>query len=48
MKLKSYPMDARDEFIYKTDLTRRTKQAFKEKGIKYPQLSSDRELTNGN
>ncbi len=35
-KLKSYPMDARDEFIYKTDLTRRSKQALQEKGIKYP------------
>ncbi|AFZ43829.1 MscS Mechanosensitive ion channel [Halothece sp. PCC 7418] len=35
-KLKSYPMDARDEFIYQTDLIRRSKQAFKEKGIKYP------------
>ena len=48
LKLKSYPMDARDEFIYKTDLTRRSKQAFKEKGIKYPDFRRDRELTNGN
>jgi len=47
LKLKSYPMDARDEFIYKTDLTRRSKQAFKEKGIKYPDFRRDRELTNG-
>ncbi|MDR9405547.1 MAG: mechanosensitive ion channel family protein [Halothece sp. Uz-M2-17] len=35
-KLKSYPMDARDEFIYQTDLIRRSKQAFKVKGIQYP------------
>ncbi len=27
-KLKCYPLDARDEFIYKTDLTIRAKQAF--------------------
>ena len=28
LQLKSYPMDARDEFVYKTDLLRRAKQAF--------------------
>ena len=27
-KIKSYPLDARDEFVYKTDLTIRAKQAF--------------------
>lgn len=36
-KLKSYPMDARDEFIYKTDLTRRVKQAFAMQNLPYPQ-----------
>jgi small-conductance mechanosensitive channel len=36
-KLKSYPMDARDEFIYKTDLTRRVKQAFTMQNLPYPQ-----------
>ncbi len=45
LKLKSYPMDARDEFIYKTDLTRRSKQAFQEKGIQYPSFSFDQQLT---
>ncbi len=35
-KLKSYPMDARDEFIYKTDLTRRVKQAFTSLNLSYP------------
>lgn len=35
-KLKSYPMDARDEFLYKTDLIRRAKQAFAQQGITYP------------
>lgn len=48
LKLKSYPMDARDEFIYKTDLTRRSKQAFQEKGIQYPSFSFDQELTQRN
>ena len=36
-KLKSYPMDARDEYIYKTDLTRRVKQAFTMQNLPYPQ-----------
>jgi len=44
LKLKSYPMDARDEFIYQTDLTRRSKQAFQEKGITYPDFKGDREI----
>lgn len=38
-KLKSYPMDARDEFIYQTDLMRRAKQAFAKHGIFYPTLN---------
>ncbi|MBW4556982.1 MAG: mechanosensitive ion channel family protein [Trichormus sp. ATA11-4-KO1] len=37
-KLKSYPMDARDEFIYKTDLMRQAKQAFAKQHLCYPQL----------
>ncbi|MDB9313597.1 mechanosensitive ion channel family protein [Spirulina sp. CS-785/01] len=35
-KLRSYPMDARDEFIYKTDLIRRAKQAFSRHQFPYP------------
>lgn len=31
-------MDARDEFIYKTDLIRRAKQAFAHQGLPYPRL----------
>ena len=34
--LHSYPMDARDEFIYQTDLIKRCKQAFTKYGISYP------------
>ena len=34
--LKSYPMDARDEFIYQTDLIKRCKQAFSKYEISYP------------
>ncbi len=37
-KLKCYPMDARDEFIYKTDLIKRAKQVFAKAGISYPIL----------
>ncbi|MGD2183030.1 mechanosensitive ion channel family protein [Lusitaniella coriacea] len=35
-KLKSYPMDARDEFIYQTDLIRRTKRIFAKYNFTYP------------
>lgn len=35
-KLKCYPIDARDEFIYKTDLIRRAKQAFDQLNLNYP------------
>lgn len=38
-KLKSYPLDARDEFIYKTDLITRSKKAFKKYHISYPSVS---------
>ncbi|MEB3886834.1 mechanosensitive ion channel family protein [Lyngbya sp. CCY1209] len=38
VKLKCYPMDVRDEFIYKSDLIRRAKRAFARSGITYPTL----------
>ena len=34
--LKAYPMDARDENLYKTDLLKRAKQAFAKHQIQYP------------
>ncbi|MDJ0735770.1 MAG: mechanosensitive ion channel family protein [Nostocaceae cyanobacterium] len=37
-QLKCYPIDARDEFIYKTDLIKRAKQAFAKYGVVYPVL----------
>lgn len=37
-QLKSYPLDARDEFIYKTDLTKRAKQALAKHNLPYPRL----------
>ncbi len=37
-KLRCYPMDARDEFVYQTDLIRRAKQAFCRDGLPYPHL----------
>ena len=39
-KLKCYPLDARDEFIYQTDLVSRAKQAFAKHQLAYPQLSA--------
>ena len=39
-KLKSYPLDARDEFIYKTDLTIRAKKAFAKHSLTYPDVSA--------
>lgn len=35
-KLRSYPLDARDEFVYKTDLTTRAKKEFAKREIPYP------------
>lgn len=35
-QLKCYPIDARDEYIYKTDLVRRVKQAFAKHNLPYP------------
>lgn len=37
-KLRAYPMDIRDEFIYQTDLIQRSKQAFKRHKLPYPKL----------
>ena len=36
LKLKCYPMDARNEFAYKTDLLVRAKRALEDKNISYP------------
>ncbi|MEC4895361.1 MAG: mechanosensitive ion channel family protein [Oscillatoria sp. PMC 1051.18] len=38
LKLKSYPMDARDEFIYQTDLIKRAKAILGKYGIAYPKF----------
>lgn len=35
-KLRSYPLDARDEFAYKTDLTVRAKKEFAKHNLPYP------------
>jgi small-conductance mechanosensitive channel len=40
-KLRAYPMDARDEFVYRTDLIRRAKQEFARQGCPYPQIMGD-------
>ncbi len=40
-KLRCYPIDARDEFVYKTDLIRRAKQAFTRYHLPYPRFSKD-------
>lgn len=45
-KLRAYPMDIRDEFIYQTDLIQRAKQAFKRHKLPYPNLELAR-LTTG-
>ncbi|MEM7555902.1 MAG: mechanosensitive ion channel family protein [Cyanobacteria bacterium P01_A01_bin.84] len=39
-QLKSYPLDARDEFIYKTDLITRAKRVFVKYNLPYPVYSS--------
>jgi small-conductance mechanosensitive channel len=38
--LKCYPIDARNEFKYKTDLTIRAKQKFKDCELSYPKISN--------
>lgn len=35
-RLRCYPMDARDEFVYRTDLLKRAKRAFAHHGLSYP------------
>ena len=40
-QLKSYPLDARDEFIYKTDLTKRAKREFAKRNLPYPRLMNN-------
>ncbi|MDY7014648.1 MAG: mechanosensitive ion channel family protein [Cyanobacteriota bacterium] len=37
-QLKSYPMDARDEFIYQTDLIKRAKRVFSRHNFAYPRM----------
>ena len=37
-KLKCYPLDARDEFVYKTDLITRAKRAFAKHKLAYPRI----------
>ena len=44
LKLKAYPMDARDEFIYKTDLILRIKKACARQKIPYPQVPNAQAL----
>lgn len=38
-KLKCYPMDARDEFTYQTDLLKRAKQVFAQHNLSHPALA---------
>jgi len=37
-RLKCYPLDARDEFIYQSDILKRAKKLFREYGFDYPIL----------
>lgn len=46
LKLKAYPMDARDEFIYKTDLILRIKKACARQRIPYPQVPNSHPIDN--
>ncbi len=45
-KLRCYPIDIRDEFVYKTDLIQRAKGALRKEKVSYPQLlqQSDKAL----
>ncbi|MBE9043206.1 mechanosensitive ion channel family protein [Pleurocapsales cyanobacterium LEGE 10410] len=43
-KLKCYPLDARDEFVYQTDLITRAKQAFNKYQLAYPHFFGDEQL----
>lgn len=42
-KLKCYPLDARDEFAYKTDLTARAKKVFAKHNLAYPHIFTARD-----
>ncbi|MGF1461250.1 MAG: mechanosensitive ion channel family protein [Leptolyngbyaceae cyanobacterium] len=44
LKLKAYPMDARDEFVYKTDLAIQVKRACARHQIAYPRVPVGQEL----
>ena len=44
-KLKAYPLDARDEFIYQTDLVTRAKQAFAKHQLAYPRMIQSGDMT---
>ena len=44
LKLRAYPMDARDEFIYKTDLILRIKKACARHQIPYPRTLSSEDI----
>ncbi|ASC70962.1 putative Small Conductance Mechanosensitive Ion Channel protein [Halomicronema hongdechloris C2206] len=44
-RLKAYPMDARDEPAYRTDLIRRAKQAFAQEKLPYPHLPVQDQLS---
>ena len=44
--LKCYPLDARDEFIYKTDLITRSKRAFAKHQLTYPHIFDIEAMSN--
>lgn len=48
LKLKAYPMDARDEFVYQTDLVIRVKQACARLQVPYPQIPALGEFDDSN
>lgn len=44
LKLRAYPMDARDEFVYKTDLILRIKKACARHRLPYPRTPGEEEM----
>ncbi|EKU98546.1 small-conductance mechanosensitive channel [Leptolyngbya sp. PCC 7375] len=44
LKLRSYPMDARDEYVYKTDLILRIKKACARHQLPYPRTPGEEEM----
>ncbi|MDV3350023.1 mechanosensitive ion channel family protein [Leptothoe sp. ISB3NOV94-8A] len=44
LKLRSYPMDARDEYVYKTDLILRIKKACARHQLPYPRTLGEEEM----